>query len=115
MLLLLEPGYAKRYLVLTREGDLTYSLSPDKPTRDSIVVPHASVTTSKRHGTIHVDSGSTTFREHCAWQRGRIRGTNICLVGKVLTVHVWISLDRLQDVGLGRLWGVGLAFAVFHP
>lgn len=54
-------GYAKRYLVLTREGILTYAMAPEKSTRDSISIPHASVTTSKRHGTIHVDSGSSTF------------------------------------------------------
>lgn len=54
-------GYAKRFLVLTRDGVLTYSLSPDKTTRDSIAIPHASVTTSKRHGTLHVDSGSAVF------------------------------------------------------
>ncbi|GAC72658.1 oxysterol-binding protein [Moesziomyces antarcticus T-34] len=54
-------GYAKRFLVLTNEGILTYSISPDKPTRDAIEIPHASVTSSKRHGTIHVDSGSSVF------------------------------------------------------
>lgn len=54
-------GYAKRFLVLTSEGILTYSLSPDKPTRDSIEIPHASVTSSKRHGTLHVDSGASVF------------------------------------------------------
>lgn len=54
-------GYAKRYLVLTSDGILTYTISPEKPTRDSIEVPHASVTSSKRHGTIHVDSGSSVF------------------------------------------------------
>ncbi|UZJ54653.1 hypothetical protein CBS101457_003973 [Exobasidium rhododendri] len=54
-------GYAKRYLILTSEGLLTYSLSPDKPTRDSIEIPHASVTSSKSHGTLHVDSGSSVF------------------------------------------------------
>lgn len=43
-------GYAKRYLILTRDGALTYSLAPDKPTRDAIEIPHASVTSSKRHG-----------------------------------------------------------------
>ncbi|PWN47061.1 hypothetical protein IE53DRAFT_371781 [Violaceomyces palustris] len=54
-------GYAKRYLILTSQGILTYTMSPDKPTRDSIEIPHASVTSSKRHGTIHVDSGSSVF------------------------------------------------------
>lgn len=54
-------GYAKRFLVLTRDGILTYATSPDKLTRDSIAIPHASVTTSKRHGTLHVDSGSSVF------------------------------------------------------
>lgn len=54
-------GYAKRFLVLTNEGILTYSLSPEKPTRDAIEIPHASVTSSMRHGTIHVDSGSSVF------------------------------------------------------
>ncbi|KAK0525818.1 Oxysterol-binding protein 3 [Tilletia horrida] len=54
-------GYAKRYLVLTREGLLTYALSPDKPLRDYIEIPHASVTSSKRHGSIHVDSGASVF------------------------------------------------------
>lgn len=54
-------GYAKRFLVLTTDGTLTYALSPDKPTRDSIKIPHASVTTSKRHGTLHIDSGASVF------------------------------------------------------
>ncbi len=54
-------GYAKRFLVLTNEGILTYSISPDKATRDAIEIPHASVTSSMRHGTIHVDSGSSVF------------------------------------------------------
>lgn len=56
-------GYAKRYLILTKQGLLTYSLSPKKPTRDAIEVPHASVTSSKKHGTLHIDSGSSVFRE----------------------------------------------------
>ncbi|SOV06484.1 related to OSH3 - Member of oxysterol-binding protein family [Ustilago sp. UG-2017a] len=54
-------GYAKRFLVLTSDGILTYSISPEKPTRDAIEIPHASVTSSMRHGTIHVDSGSSVF------------------------------------------------------
>ncbi|SJX61195.1 related to OSH3-Member of oxysterol-binding protein family [Sporisorium reilianum f. sp. reilianum] len=54
-------GYAKRFLVLTNEGILTYAISPDKATRDAIEIPHASVTSSMRHGTIHVDSGSSVF------------------------------------------------------
>ncbi|KAE8215535.1 hypothetical protein CF327_g1207 [Tilletia walkeri] len=54
-------GYAKRYLALTREGMLTYALGPDKPMRDYIEIPHASVTSSKRHGSIHVDSGASVF------------------------------------------------------
>lgn len=55
-------GYAKRYLYLTSRGILTYSMAPGKPTRDFIEIPHASVISSKRHGTIHVDSGSSVFR-----------------------------------------------------
>ncbi|EPQ30233.1 uncharacterized protein PFL1_02349 [Pseudozyma flocculosa PF-1] len=54
-------GYAKRFLALTNEGLLTYAMGPDKAARDSIEIPHASVTSSKRHGTIHVDSGSSVF------------------------------------------------------
>ena len=54
-------GYAKRFLVLTSEGILTYAISPEKATRDAIEIPHASVTSSMRHGTIHVDSGSSMF------------------------------------------------------
>ncbi|CAO1629669.1 unnamed protein product [Sympodiomycopsis kandeliae] len=54
-------GYAKRFLILTKQGILTYSLAPEKPTRDAIEVPHASVTSSQRHGTLHVDSGSSVF------------------------------------------------------
>ncbi|SPO21762.1 related to OSH3 - Member of oxysterol-binding protein family [Ustilago trichophora] len=54
-------GYAKRFLVLTSEGILTYAISPEKATRDAIEIPHASVTSSMRHGTIHVDSGSSVF------------------------------------------------------
>jgi len=54
-------GYAKRYLALTKDGMLTYALSPEKPMRDYIEIPHASVTSSKRHGSIHVDSGASVF------------------------------------------------------
>ncbi|GAC97147.1 likely oxysterol-binding protein [Pseudozyma hubeiensis SY62] len=54
-------GYAKRFLVLTNEGILTYAISPEKATRDAIEIPHASVTSSMRHGTIHVDSGASVF------------------------------------------------------
>lgn len=63
-------GYAKRYLYLTREGILTYSLEPGKPTRDFIEIPHASVLSSKRHNTIHVDSGSSVFRTSSRKPRG---------------------------------------------
>ncbi|SNX82500.1 related to OSH3 - Member of oxysterol-binding protein family [Melanopsichium pennsylvanicum] len=54
-------GYAKRFLVLTSQGVLTYAISPEKTTRDAIEIPHASVTSSMRHGTIHVDSGASVF------------------------------------------------------
>ncbi|KAK0565248.1 Oxysterol-binding protein 3 [Tilletia horrida] len=54
-------GYAKRYLALTKDGMLTYALAKDKPMRDYIEIPHASVTSSKRHGSIHVDSGASVF------------------------------------------------------
>lgn len=65
-------GYAKRFLILTKEGMLTYSMDPEKPTRDSIEIPHASVTSSKRHGTLHVDSGSSVFREYSASEANHI-------------------------------------------
>ncbi|KAN0060664.1 Oxysterol-binding protein 3 [Thecaphora frezii] len=54
-------GYAKRFFALTNDGLLMYAMSPDKPARDAIEIPHASVTSSKKHGTIHVDSGSSVF------------------------------------------------------
>ncbi|PWN23725.1 hypothetical protein BCV69DRAFT_264967 [Microstroma glucosiphilum] len=54
-------GYAKRFLILTKQGNLTYAVSRDKPIRDSINVPNASVTSSKRNGTLHVDSGQAVF------------------------------------------------------
>ncbi|CEH14171.1 Oxysterol-binding protein [Ceraceosorus bombacis] len=54
-------GYAKRYLILTKQGTLTYALTPEKLTRDAIEIPHASVTSSQRQGTLHVDSGSSVF------------------------------------------------------
>ncbi|WFD29680.1 Oxysterol-binding protein 3 [Malassezia sp. CBS 17886] len=54
-------GYAKRWLVLREDGTLSYSLDPEKPPRDVIDVPHASVSSDKRHFTVHVDSGSSIF------------------------------------------------------
>ncbi|WFD35660.1 Oxysterol-binding protein 3 [Malassezia cuniculi] len=54
-------GYAKRWLMLSKDGQLSYSLSPDKEPRSSIEVPHASVSSDQQHRTIHVDSGSNVF------------------------------------------------------
>lgn len=54
-------GYAKRWLMLSDDGLLSYSVAPEKEPRGSIEVPHASVSSDQRHGTIHVDSGSNVF------------------------------------------------------
>ncbi|WFD07698.1 Oxysterol-binding protein 3 [Malassezia vespertilionis] len=54
-------GYARRWLVLYKDGTLAYAAEPDRPFRGAIDVPHASVSSDKRHGTVHVDSGSNVF------------------------------------------------------
>lgn len=41
---------------------MSYAVNPDKESRGIIDVPHASVSSDIRAGTIHVDSGSNVFR-----------------------------------------------------
>ncbi len=59
-------GYAKRYLILTKEGILTYAMAPNKPARDSIEIPHASVISSKRHGELSCSSVTARHTEPTA-------------------------------------------------
>ncbi|KAG9099904.1 hypothetical protein FS749_000091 [Ceratobasidium sp. UAMH 11750] len=54
-------GYARRYFVLTVSGVLSYSFDPKSPTRDSILLRHASLSSSERRRDIHIDSGTSTF------------------------------------------------------
>ncbi|ELU43243.1 Erf4 domain-containing protein [Rhizoctonia solani AG-1 IA] len=54
-------GYARRYFVLTNSGVLSYSFDPKSPTRDSILLRHASLSSSERRRDIHIDSGTSTF------------------------------------------------------
>ncbi|CAE6462835.1 unnamed protein product [Rhizoctonia solani] len=54
-------GYARRYFVLTNSGVLSYSFDPKSPMRDSILLRHASLSSSERRRDIHIDSGTSTF------------------------------------------------------
>ncbi|QRW05630.1 oxysterol binding protein [Ceratobasidium sp. AG-Ba] len=54
-------GYARRYFVLTVSGVLSYSFDPKSPMRDSILLRHASLSSSQRRRDIHIDSGTSTF------------------------------------------------------
>ncbi|CAE6504196.1 unnamed protein product [Rhizoctonia solani] len=54
-------GYARRYFVLTNSGVLSYSFDPKSPMRDSILLRHASLSSSELRRDIHIDSGTSTF------------------------------------------------------
>ncbi|KAG8678903.1 hypothetical protein FRC09_019430, partial [Ceratobasidium sp. 395] len=54
-------GYARRYFILTISGVLSYSFDPKSPMRDSILLRHASLSSSERRRDIHIDSGTSTF------------------------------------------------------
>ncbi|KAF8609378.1 hypothetical protein BDV93DRAFT_518205 [Ceratobasidium sp. AG-I] len=54
-------GYARRYFVLNISGVLSYSFDPKSPMRDSIILRHASLSSSERRRDIHIDSGTSTF------------------------------------------------------
>ncbi|KAG8762948.1 hypothetical protein FRC11_006895 [Ceratobasidium sp. 423] len=54
-------GYARRYFILTNSGVLSYSFDPKSPMRDSILLRHASLSSSERRKDIHIDSGTSTF------------------------------------------------------
>ncbi|CAE7123812.1 unnamed protein product [Rhizoctonia solani] len=56
-----QTGYARRYFVLTNSGTLSYSFDPKSPTRDSILLRQASLSSSERRRDIHIDSGTSTF------------------------------------------------------
>ncbi|CDS00049.1 related to OSH3-Member of oxysterol-binding protein family [Sporisorium scitamineum] len=103
-------GYAKRFLVLTNEGILTYAISPEKATRDAIEIPHASVTSSMRHGTIHVDSGSSVFhlkalspQDFEAWRTHLRSFIPERPAGSLQRLYVSNGTD-LQAVDLAQVW-----------
>lgn len=48
----LTKGYAKRWLIIFEDGTLSYSLKPESESRGIIEVPHASVSSDIRHGTL---------------------------------------------------------------
>ena len=103
-------GYAKRFLVLTNEGILTYSISPDKPTRDAIEIPHASVTSSMRHGTLHVDSGSSVFHlkalsneDFEAWRTHLRSFIPERAAGSLQRLYV-SNGNELQPIDLNHVW-----------
>ncbi|TKY85085.1 hypothetical protein EX895_006165 [Sporisorium graminicola] len=103
-------GYAKRFLVLTNEGILTYALSPEKATRDAIEIPHASVTSSMRHGTIHVDSGSSVFhlkalspQDFEAWRTHLRSFIPDRPTGSLQRLYLSNGTD-LQPIDLARVW-----------
>ena len=103
-------GYAKRFLVLTNQGILTYAISPEKATRDAIEIPHASVTSSMRHGTIHVDSGSSVFhlkalspQDFEAWRTHLRSFIPERPAGSLQRLYVSNGTD-LQAVDLSHVW-----------
>lgn len=103
-------GYAKRFLVLTNQGILTYAISPEKATRDAIEIPHASVTSSMRHGTIHVDSGSSVFhlkalspQDFEAWRSHLRTFIPERPVGSLQRLYVSNGSD-LQAIDLTEVW-----------
>ncbi|CAE6473876.1 unnamed protein product [Rhizoctonia solani] len=61
-------GYARRYFVLTNSGVLSYSFDPKSPTRDSILLRNASLSSSERRRDIHIDSGTSTFHARALTQ-----------------------------------------------
>ncbi|EST06283.1 Oxysterol-binding protein [Kalmanozyma brasiliensis GHG001] len=103
-------GYAKRFLVLTNEGILTYAISPEKATRDAIEIPHASVTSSMRHGTIHVDSGSSVFhlkalspQDFESWRKHLRSFIPDRAAGSLQKLYVSNGND-MQAVDLSQVW-----------
>lgn len=46
-------GYAKRWLIIFADGTLSYAMNPEGPSRGVIDVPHASVSSDIRHGTLN--------------------------------------------------------------
>ncbi|KII93353.1 hypothetical protein PLICRDRAFT_151971 [Plicaturopsis crispa FD-325 SS-3] len=58
-------GFARRYFTLYSSGVLAYSFEPGQPTRDSLVVTQAAISTALGRKDIHVDSSTATFHIRC--------------------------------------------------
>jgi oxysterol-binding protein-related protein 3/6/7 len=51
--------------VLYRDGRLSYSFEPGKPTRDELSVSQAAISSSTRSKDIHIDTATATFHIKC--------------------------------------------------
>ena len=58
-------GFARRYFTLSSLGHLSYAFEPGKPSRDSIILSHAAVSTYPGRKDIHIDSANVTFHLKC--------------------------------------------------
>lgn len=58
-------GFARRYFTLSSLGQLSYAFEPGKPSRDSIFLSDAAVSTYPGRKDIHIDSANVTFHLKC--------------------------------------------------
>lgn len=56
-------GYGRRYFRLSSDGQLSYAFNPHAPVRDSVSVPLAFISASRKHRTLDIDGGNAVF--HC--------------------------------------------------
>ncbi|GAA6020768.1 hypothetical protein JCM8202_004570 [Rhodotorula sphaerocarpa] len=56
-------GYARRYFRLASDGSLSYAFNPNSPIRDSVSVPQAFISASRRYRTLDIDGGNAVY--HC--------------------------------------------------
>ncbi|GAA5882309.1 hypothetical protein JCM3774_005504 [Rhodotorula dairenensis] len=56
-------GYARRYFRLDELGSLTYAFNPHSPVRDSVSVPLAFISASRKLRTLDIDGGNSVY--HC--------------------------------------------------
>ncbi|GAA5985907.1 hypothetical protein JCM10908_006328 [Rhodotorula pacifica] len=56
-------GYARRYFRLSESGSLSYAFNPNSPVRDSVSIPLAFISASRKHRTLDIDGGNAVY--HC--------------------------------------------------
>ncbi|KIY45365.1 hypothetical protein FISHEDRAFT_66949 [Fistulina hepatica ATCC 64428] len=58
-------GFARRYFTLYSSGILSYAFEPGQPTRDSVLLQQAAISTSPFRKDIHIDANTALFHIKC--------------------------------------------------